>query len=96
MGAAPWTTSIWDIWSTNFGLASGASQHVGDADGDGDVDALDFLLWQRQFGTSVGSHVTSVPEPDSLWLIAVAMVEWLRGSRLRMNSGRHELARCNN
>jgi hypothetical protein len=41
-----------------------------DADGDGDSDGRDFLIWQRQAGTSASvSAVTSVPEPTFAALV---------------------------
>ena len=36
------------IWSANFGIGTGATQSMGDTDGDGDVDGADFLEWQRE------------------------------------------------
>ena len=35
------------IWQTGYGTASGATRLMGDANGDGDVDGRDFLVWQR-------------------------------------------------
>ena len=34
------------IWQQFFGQTSGATNNTGDADGDGDVDGNDFLIWQ--------------------------------------------------
>jgi hypothetical protein len=49
-----------------------------DADGDGDSDGRDFLIWQRQAGTSASATaVTGVPEPTSaalLFLPALAIL----------------------
>ncbi len=77
------------IWSTNFGMAAGANQTTGDADGDGDVDGSDFLFLQRQFGTSLGSGVVSVPEPAGLWLIMAALIVSQGQSRPVTSSSRH-------
>ncbi|MCA9189977.1 MAG: PEP-CTERM sorting domain-containing protein, partial [Planctomycetales bacterium] len=44
----------------------------GDADGDFDVDAFDFLAWQQQYGIGAGplSAVSAVvPEPSSIFLL---------------------------
>lgn len=41
------------IWSANFGTATGATQSMGDTDGDGDVDGNDFLEWQRELGMAI-------------------------------------------
>jgi len=69
------------LWRKNNGLASGAIQPQGDADGDMDVDLEDYDLWHASFGNPFpGSHgdgaVGAVPEPGSsvLWLIAAAGV----------------------
>jgi len=40
----------------------------GDANGDGDVDGRDFLVWQQQFGA--GAAASAAPEPGS------AMLAW--------------------
>ena len=45
----------------------------GDADGDGDTDGSDFLVWQRDFtGSLPFSAITSVPEPSTFMLCALA------------------------
>jgi hypothetical protein len=61
-------------WTTGFGAAGSATHMQGDADGDANVEGADFLIWQRQFGLSVGSGdvVQSIPEPASGWLVAVS------------------------
>lgn len=57
-------------WKTNFGLASGATKELGDANLDGTIDGSDFLLWQRQF-TAAGASpaAVGVPEPASAVLL---------------------------
>ena len=51
----------------------------GDADGDGDTDGQDFLVWQRDYtGPLPLSAFTSVPEPTTLMLSAMAIVFCLR------------------
>ncbi len=56
------------IWQQAYG-----STPAGDIDGDGDSDGRDYLLIQRQFGSisTLTSSSTSVPEPDSLWMVIV-------------------------
>jgi hypothetical protein len=41
-----------DAWEAGFG--TGTTKAQGNADGDGDVDGHDFLLWQRQVGGTAG------------------------------------------
>lgn len=59
------------IWQTSLGVNA-----LGDADGDGDTDGRDFLVWQRQFGSSITlqSHVTAVPEPGAVAIGALLLV----------------------
>jgi hypothetical protein len=55
-------------WQNNYGLASGATRTQGDANGDGQVNGRDLLIWQRQ--ASVGmAALAAVPEPHSIFLI---------------------------
>lgn len=64
------------LWRAGFGAHSNATRGHGDADGDGDVDGSDFLLWQRQ-ATGAGllaAASTTVPEPCTIGLLAVAVV----------------------
>ncbi len=66
---------------------------LGDADGDGDTDGDDFLLWQNQFTGSGGGLSSplssSVPEPNTILLLTIllAIVScWSR--RANASSGR--------
>lgn len=52
----------------SYGLNAG-----GDADGNGQTDGADFLLWQRQV-TATAPLAASVPEPASLSLLVIAVV----------------------
>jgi hypothetical protein len=46
-----------------------------DGDGDGDSDAADFLVWQRQLGSSLAAAAqVTVPEPASVALVAIALI----------------------
>ena len=59
-------------WRAGYGV--GTTEIQGDADGDGDVDGGDFLVWQRHltkysFATAASQPV---PEPASLLLLAAA------------------------
>jgi hypothetical protein len=45
--------------------------NVGDADRDGDSDGGDFLLWQRNLGTS--QPFSPVPEPNAVILVAIVV-----------------------
>ena len=65
------------IWATAFGVNIEA-----DADQDNDTDGNDFLIWQQNFGLSLGMPmVVSVPEPTSIWLVALGLVGIGRGRR---------------
>ncbi len=62
------------IWKTGFGLAGSPTRAQGNADGDGDVDGGDFLIWQRQNGTAgLQGLAAAIPEPDALLLGACAL-----------------------
>jgi hypothetical protein len=65
-------------WRNNFGVDADA-----DADGDGDSDGADFLVWQRQLGSSVPTPVlqSAVPEPAALPLAAIAAIAVCRRKR---------------
>jgi hypothetical protein len=70
------------IWKANFG--TGTTQPQGDADGDGDVDGGDFLVWQRQLGTTpaAAAAASAVPEPAGCAL-ALAGLAAVAGFRRR-------------
>ena len=78
------TVDAFDLskWQTGYGMTSG-TQADGDADGDGDVDGADYMMWQRQFGSSslLESLATNVPEPHAIQLIASLMLITASGCR---------------
>ena len=61
---------------TGYG-AGGASHMDGDANGDARVDALDFMIWQRQLGLGVSAPLVAaagvVPEPGSAVLALLGL-----------------------
>ena len=61
-------------WKAGFGTSVGATHAQGDANADGDVDGDDFLVWQRQLGTSAvaSASTAGVPEPTSVILVGMA------------------------
>jgi endonuclease/exonuclease/phosphatase family metal-dependent hydrolase len=70
-------------WQNNYGLASGAARTQGDANGDGQINGRDFLIWQRQ--TSGGTPALAVvPEPASWVMLVMAMA----GFQLRRAASR--------
>jgi len=82
-------------WSEGFGIASDADRSDGDADNDGDVDARDFLVWQRQLGShSAGSvAMQAVPEPGGVgWLAAMAVAVGRSAARKRRGATGREAA----
>jgi hypothetical protein len=76
------------MWRTSFGPSP-----VGDADGDNDSDGQDFLVWQRQLGssaavTAVGAAASAIPEPTSGGLFALTAV--VGAAALRASVGRRK------
>jgi hypothetical protein len=63
-----------DIWQTSYNANRG-----GDADGDGDTDGRDFLMWQRQFNAVAQEIISSsltVPEPHAAILLLPFLTTW--------------------
>ena len=56
------------IWKAAYGISD-----LADADGDGDSDGADFLVWQRQLDSALSpsSAPVAVPEPSSIASLAV-------------------------
>jgi len=74
------------LWRKHNGLASGATQPQGDADGDMDVDADDYDIWYASFGNpfpggGTGSAAGAVPETSSMGLCVIGVVGLLVGRR---------------
>jgi hypothetical protein len=69
-------------WREAYGtVATRRSAAMGDADGDGDVDGRDMLIWQRQYNGSKGTETfptrrlaTAVPEPGTMLLGAMGLI----------------------
>jgi glucose/arabinose dehydrogenase len=59
----------------------GTNRASGDADSDGDVDGADFLLWQRNLGTTIASEAAGVPEPASYLLAVLGAAPCFRWKR---------------
>ncbi len=76
-----------DRFRNNYGL-TGASFEQGDGNGDGAVDARDFMLWQSEVGMAMGTNdypglsgaLAAVPEPGTvlLLLLGAIVVGWHR------------------
>lgn len=54
-----------------------------DSDSDGDSDGIDFLAWQREFGSDISpaTAVAVVPEPSSISLVIVSALTFLYSHR---------------
>jgi type I phosphodiesterase/nucleotide pyrophosphatase len=61
------------IWQAGYGTVTGATLANGDATLDGSVDGQDFLKWQREYGSSLVSRATAVPEPHCVLLVLLAI-----------------------
>ena len=70
------------VLQAGYGTASGATWDIGDFDGDGDVDIFDYLDLQSNYGwTASGGGGSSIPEPATLSLLALASLAVLRRKR---------------
>lgn len=70
------------IWQKNVG-ATGATKAMGDATGDGNVNAADLAQWRTQYHTAVAA-VGAVPEPAAVALAGMALAGLaMRGRRRR-------------
>ena len=67
------------LWQNGFPVSAGATLLDGDADADGDVDGDDFLIWQNSF--PYPTAISSVPEPNSLAMLALGGLLMLRRRR---------------
>ena len=56
------------LWKGDFGVAATC-----DADGDGDTDGADLLIWQRNVGASAGA-IAVVPEPATALSLCLGVV----------------------
>ncbi len=78
-----------DEWDDNYGTIGTATHSQGDADGNGNVDGVDFLAWQLQVGQGVSANQSAlgstVPEPatGSLLLIGLTGIGVLTSRRSR-------------
>jgi hypothetical protein len=72
-------------WSEHAGLTTGALRTDGDADGDEDVDGMDFLVWQRRVvvGGGLAPAGQYVPEPAGMMMVALELAVVISASRRR-------------
>jgi endoglucanase len=68
------------IWQRGHGLDGQEDSSNGDANGNTYVDQIDLEIWQAQYGISPPITATQVPEPSSLILILLAVLEFLKRS----------------
>ena len=63
------------VWQQNLGLAEGATNEQGDADGNAAVNDLDLAAWQTAFGAgATPPEIVAVPEPAAAALAAIALL----------------------
>ncbi len=71
-------------WQSGYGALTGAAHAGGDADGDGDVDQADLVIFSSTLAaSSLSTAFTSVPEASTLVLAAIAsaILPYLRSCR---------------
>lgn len=61
------------IWQLGYETTVGASKANGDANLDGSVNGIDFLIWQSEVGSNVIGAVSTIPEPDAAILAMLAV-----------------------
>ena len=69
------------IWRQNFGTTEGVARDVGDADGNGLVDGVDFLIWQRDVEPNAAAVTHAVPEPAGAASVLAGLASVLRRRR---------------
>lgn len=64
-----------DNWQAGYGIAGTAMHMDGDANGNQYVNGLDFLAWQRQFGSGIEplAGLAVAPEPAAVLLMLIGM-----------------------
>src|SRR5690606_30170352 len=73
------------FWKNSYGVAADARKLQGDADGDGDVDGSDFMLWQRQFTAGgMAAENIAIPEPSSACLVVLVIATYAVRARTRI------------
>lgn len=70
-------------WQRSVGVAVDAMRGIGDANGDGDVDAGDLAAWTAAFGNA--PPVGAVPEPSGGQLVLPLFALWGIRTHLRRN-----------
>jgi hypothetical protein len=61
----------YDQWVTDFGMPVELPGEGADGNGDGRVNAADYVVWRNRVVTVSNGTATSIPEPATTWLIAV-------------------------
>ncbi|QEG34707.1 hypothetical protein [Bythopirellula goksoeyrii] len=65
-----------ELWTQSNGYTG-----LYDADGDGDSDGRDFLIWQRRFTQAANSNTNAIPEPSSLLIGLIGLIALLQRVR---------------
>lgn len=78
----------YDVWRSflNFSTRTNSKYPIASADGNGDgrVDVADYTIWRKHIGTgstSLGTGLTVIPEPATLWLLSFAFWSGLQFRR---------------
>lgn len=60
-------------WQRGYGLTSGATRAMGDANYNGAVTNLDLAIWKSQYVGALSTEVVAVPEPVALALLEMVL-----------------------
>jgi hypothetical protein len=61
-----------DLILWNMSVGRSGLDLAADADGNGVVDGADFLIWQGNYGATLGGAGVGVPEPTAVALVGLA------------------------
>ena len=60
-------------WADGYSILAGANKSDGDADANGTVDGMDFIIWQREHEAPAGASAVPEPTTAAMLLVLAAM-----------------------